>query len=138
MPRRSHRSQLDAKAEINMMPLIDLMTFLLIVMFMIMPVLEYGTNVSPPSMNEQPLPDKKTQYVNVNNRGQIVINNMIVSREELRQDLSRLRAQEPDLNILLRADGARSYTEVIEVLKVIKQSGFANVSLVTQAESHGR
>jgi len=139
MPRRSRRpSQLDAKAEINMMPLIDLMTFLLIVMFMIMPVLEYGTNVSPPSMNAPSLPDDKARYVTLNANGQIVFNNVVVSKEELLQDLKNLKSREPDTSVLLRADGARSYNDVIDVLKVIKKSGFVNVSLVTQAESNGR
>ena len=49
--RRKMRSQLDAIDQINVTPLLDL-TFLLLIVFMItMPLMEYGTNISPPEMN---------------------------------------------------------------------------------------
>lgn len=56
--RRKMRSQLDAIDQINVTPLLDL-TFLLLIVFMItMPLMEYGTNISPPEMNSGKLPEE--------------------------------------------------------------------------------
>ena len=90
---RRKRRQMAAIDQINVTPLLDL-TFLLLIVFMItMPLMEYGTNISPPEKENAP----KTQ-------------------------------------LLLRADGSRTYNDVIELMALIRHAGFDDVSLVTQAE----
>ncbi len=135
MPRRRReRSQLDAIDQINMTPLLDL-TFLLLIIFMITaPLLEYAVDVSPPEMNADKLPEEKNSYVSLNSRGQIVFNKMVMDEDELRRDLANLYRLNPKSNILVRADGSRPYKEVMKLLKAVKESGFSNVSLITQAE----
>lgn len=134
--RRKQRSQLDAIDQINMTPLIDL-TFLLLIIFMITaPLLEYTIDVSPPSMNADKLPDEKMKYVSLNSHGQIVYDQMVVSEEELLNDLQNLYQLDPKTNVMVKADGSRPYKEIIDLLKTVKQSGFSNVSLVTQAEGN--
>lgn len=134
MSKRKVRRQLDPMNEINMTPLIDL-TFLLLIVFMItMPLLENGLNVTPPSLKAEKLPDEKCKAVTLDKSGKIVFEKVEVSKEELLRDLKNLFRLDPKISILLRADGIRQYNEVINVLKVIKESGFTNVSLVTLAE----
>ncbi len=133
MPRK--RYQIDAIDKIDMSPLIDL-TFMLLIVFMItFPMLDYSVDVSPPEMTADKLPDN-SKTVALNNKGEIVFNNLVVAPEELLNDLKHLRTIDPKTSILVRADGKRPYDEVIYVLKLVKDSGFANVSLVTQAENN--
>ena len=61
--RKRSRSQMAAIDQINVTPLLDL-TFLLLIVFMItMPLMEYGTNISPPEMNSDKLPTENFKSI---------------------------------------------------------------------------
>lgn len=135
MGRSKHRSQLDAIDEINMTPLIDL-TFLLLIVFIItVPMMEFGVNVSPPEMNAEQLPDDDYKIVSLNNSGEIIFEKAPITREDLISKLQYIYSKNKKTTILIRADGSRPYKEVIELMKYIKEAGFSNVSLVTQADA---
>ncbi len=134
MSRRKQRSRLDAIDQINMTPLLDL-TFLLLIVFMItMPLMEYGTSVNPPEMNAEQLPPENFQSVTLKRDGDIDYERRVVTREELMIALRALKEKSPKTVLLLRADGDRPYSDVVGLMRDIKNSGFTNISLVTQAE----
>ena len=135
MARLKRRSHLTTIREINMTPLIDL-TFLLLIVFMItVPLMEYGVNVSPPELNAVPLPENDSIYVNLNKSGQVVLSKQILQSDELTLKLKALLKNRGKINVLLRADGSRPYSEVMNTIKAIKAAGVRNISLVTQSES---
>ncbi|MPM65723.1 Biopolymer transport protein ExbD [bioreactor metagenome] len=128
------RRRMSAIDQINVTPLLDL-TFLLLIVFMIsMPLMEYRTSISPPEMNSEKLPEENFQGITLTRTGTIMLGKEPVTREELTAALSRLRDSAPKTQLLLRADGARSYNDVIELMALIRHTGFHDVSLVTQAE----
>lgn len=136
MSRIKRRSQLSTIRDINMTPLIDL-TFLLLIVFMItVPLMEYSIDVSPPEMNANPIPDSKSYYIDIDKNGFLFFNNQEISKSSLEEKINDLLINNKDTAILLRADGTVSYNKVIEVMKIIKNCGIKNISLVTQAESH--
>ena len=117
-----------------MTPLLDL-TFLLLIVFMIsMPLMEYGTKIEPPAMNSDELPLDNIKSVSITEAGTIMFGNQAVSKEELVEKLKALKATDPKMNLLLRADGSRKYNDVISLMALIRSAGFADVTLVTQAE----
>ena len=135
MARLKRRSHLSIIREINMTPLIDL-TFLLLIVFMItVPLMEYGTNVSPPELNAAPLPEDNNIYINLNNNGQIVLSDEVLQPNELILRLETLLKSSDKSNVSLRADGSRPYSEVMNTIKAVKAAGVKNISLVTQSES---
>ena len=130
------RSQLDAINKIDMTPLIDL-TFLLLIVFMVtMPLLEYGTSVETPQMNSDKLPEdvENVKSVAIDKNGGLIFEKEPLSRELLIEKLTVLRQLNPNAILLIRADGSRSYNEVMSLMKDIKNSGFNNVTLITGAE----
>lgn len=130
---RKRRFQSSPFDEINMIPLIDITFFLLIIFLMMMPIIEYGTSVAPPEMNSNPLPeDYKT--VAIDKDGRLIYDKRVITQEQLLDELRKLKSNSPKTTLLLRADGVRSYKEVITLMKTIKNSGYKNISLVTQAE----
>ncbi len=134
MRARRKRRQMAAIDQINVTPLLDL-TFLLLIVFMItMPLMEYGTNISPPEMNSDKLPEDNFKSVTLTKNGTIEFDKEVVTREELTAYLTRLKATAPKTQLLLRADGSRTYNDVIELMALIRHAGFDDVSLVTQAE----
>jgi len=132
--RRKRRSQLDTIDEINMTPLMDL-TFLLLIIFMITtPLLEYSIDVSPPKMNADSMENKKSETVNLLANGLVNYRGQVVSRKNLFEILKNLKETSPKTMLFLRADGDIAYRKVIALMKEIKNSGFANISLITVAE----
>ena len=135
MGRRKVRSQLDAMDQINITPLLDL-TFMLLIVFMITtPLMENGIDVTPPTMNAEELQtDKVTKNLTITKDGLLTYENTQVTQQELLDTLRMLQQSSPDAQLLLRADGSRSYSEVIQVMKTIRESGFRNVQLVTLSD----
>ena len=135
MARKKMRSQLEAMDEINITPLLDL-TFMLLIVFMITtPLMENGIDVTPPTMNADTIDSEKiTRNLTITRDGILTYEKKPVTPAELLTTLKTLQASNPDAVLLLRADGSRSYSEVIEVMKTIRESGFKNVQLVTLSD----
>ena len=135
MARKKMRSQLEAMDEINITPLLDL-TFMLLIVFMITtPLMENGIDVTPPTMNADKIDAEKiTRNLTITRDGILTYEKKPVTPAELLTTLKTLQASNPDAILLLRADGSRSYSEVIEVMKTIRESGFKNVQLVTLSD----
>lgn len=132
MPKQ--RSQLRAISDINMTPLIDL-TFLLLITFMItVPLMEYGVNVNPPEMNAEKLPDDNFKVINLDKKGGIQFDKKNYKLNELKEELIRIKNLNDKISLLIRADGDRQYKEVMELMKIAKEAGIKEISLVTQAE----
>lgn len=132
--RRRGRLQLAAMDQINVTPLLDL-TFLLLIAFMItMPLMEYGTSIKAPEMNSDELPQENFKSVTLTKQGTIMYDDEAVTREQLLAKLTELKSSGAKVDLLLRADGERSYKDVIELMAEIRRSGFRDVTLVTQAE----
>jgi biopolymer transport protein ExbD len=133
--RRQRNNSRQAIDEINVTPLLDL-TFLQLIAFMItMPLMEYGTQVSPPEMNSAELPDNNFKSVSLTGKGTILIDSEVVSEAQLLEKLKSLKSANPKLQLLLRADGSCSYKSVIELMAKIRNGGFSDITLVTQGES---
>ena len=129
---RNRRAAID---EINVTPLLDL-TFLLLIAFMItMPLMEYGTSIDPPEMDSDELPTENFVSVTLTRDGTLVLDKEAVSRETLKSRLTGMSTRTPKPKLLVRGDGERSYKSVIELLALVRSCGFADATLVTQAES---
>ena len=135
MRRRRNRTPMAAMDQINVTPLLDL-TFLLLIAFMItMPLMEYGTEVSTPEMNSGTLPSENFISVELTADGTYILDGDAISAEDLMEKLRELAARDPKPQLLVRGDGERSYKSVIELLALVRRSGFEDATLVTQAEA---
>ena len=135
MARKKMRSQLEAIDQINITPLLDL-TFMLLIVFMITtPLMENGIDVTPPTMNADKLPTEKTmRSLTITKNGTLTYEKQPISEAELLKTLQNLQRTEPSAVLLLRADGEREYKEVINIMRIIRDSGFKNVQLVTLSD----
>ncbi len=126
------RSQLTAINQINVTPLIDLFCLLLIVFMLVVPLLEYSVDVTPPSYNANPLPeDKNSVVVNLNKSGELVLDKQVLTHQQL-TDVLRVKNKPI---VFLRADGTRSYSDVMKAMKAIKEAGVKDISLLTIQEN---
>ena len=133
--RRRNRPQMAAIDQINVTPLLDLTFLLLIALMITMPLVEYGTKINEPEANSKESTQDDFERITLTKTGKIFLGKEEVPRDKLIAKL-RERNKNPGrkINLLLRADGERSYKEVVELMAEIRRSGFKNVTLVTQAE----
>ena len=123
--------------EINITPLMDTVFFLLIIFMITAPLLEYSVDVTPPEMNADPIkPDTDSKIINVKADGSIVFDRRVVSETELQAVLSRIEQESGrDTAIYLRGDKDLRYGVVMNVMRLVRSSGFRNVNLVMQEEA---
>ena len=134
MRKRRRRFQAESFDRIDVTPLLDL-TFLLLIAFMItMPLMEYGTSIKAPRMNSKKLPEKNFKSITITSKGTIMFGDDAVTREQLAESLKQLKASGTKQELLLRADGSRTYKDVIELMALIRNCGFEDVVLVTRQE----
>ena len=134
MRRRRNRTPMAAIDQINVTPLLDL-TFLLLIAFMItMPLMEYGTTVTPPEMNGEELPEDNFITVSVSKDDTFMLDDKVLSKAELTKRLKDIYARDPKTEILVKGDSEQSYGGVLELLKLVRSCGFKDAVLVTRAE----
>lgn len=121
--------------QINVTPLLDLVFLLLIAFMITMPLMEYGTTVKTPEMNSGSLPQENLVTVELTRDGTFMLDGEMISEENLRIKLKEMSTRDPKPELLVRGDGERSYKSVIELLALVRNCGFQNATLVTQAES---
>jgi len=135
--RRNRRTGLRTVNDIDVTPLMDL-TFLLLIVFMITaPTLEYETGVNPPGMatDTKVKDDQEPIMVNLDKDGVIWLHKAPVQLTELTTQLAVEQRSRPEIKVLVRADQARPYGDVIEIMKAVRKANILKVSLVTEAES---
>ena len=122
--------------QINLTNLIDTLFFLLIIFMITAPLLEYSVDVTPPEMNADPIkPDNDSKIINIKADGTIVYDSRAVTEAELQVIMSRIEQQDGrETAIFLRGDKDLRYGVVMNVMKLIRKSGFRNVNLVMQEE----
>ena len=132
------RFPVTAYDQINLTNLIDTLFFLLIIFMITAPLLEYSIDVTPPEMNaNQNSPDNDAKVVNVKSDGSITFERKTITEAELQVILSRIEQQSGrETAIFLRGDKDVNYGAVINVMRVIRGSGFRNVNLVMQEEAN--
>ncbi|MBE6378836.1 MAG: biopolymer transporter ExbD [Lentisphaerae bacterium] len=134
--KRRNRPQMAAIDQINVTPLLDLVFLLLIAFMITMPLMEYGTSVKTPEMNSGSLPQENLVTVELTKDGTFMLDREMISEENLRIKLKEMSTRDPKPELLVRGDGERSYKSVIELLALVRNCGFENATLVTQAESN--
>ena len=123
-------------AEINMVPLIDVMLVLLIIFMVTAPLLTHAVKIDLPRASNVPNLTKP-DYVDlaIDAEGGAYWNGERVSRAELdaRFALAAKRSPQPELHI--RADRVTQYQNVAEVMAGAARAGLARIGFVSTPQS---
>lgn len=120
--------------EINLTPLIDLSFLLLITFIITFPLLEQGIPVNLPKASAADIQEKKACSVTLNAKGELFLDDVRLSIEQLRQRLTEIRAAAPETSVLVRADETLAYGKVVQVLKLLHELSITKMALVTEGE----
>jgi biopolymer transport protein ExbD len=131
---RRERRKLGSFTGIDVTPLVDL-TFLLLIVFMITaPTLEFALDVDPPGLEAKPVDPDDHKLVNLDRHGKLTYDSRNITQQQLGTEFQKLASTLPDMQVFVRADEGRPYGEVMAIMRVARQAGVTNVSLVTESE----
>lgn len=130
---RRRRRRAQPMSEINVTPFVDVMLVLLIIFMVAAPLLTVGVPVELPKTAAGALPTDQEEplTVTVTAAGEVQIQTTVVARNELVARLRGIAAERSSDRIFLRADGAVSYADVMQVMGALNAGGFSNIGLVT-------
>jgi biopolymer transport protein ExbD len=120
--------------ELNITPLLDL-AFVLLVIFIITtipPVNDLDLKL-PTATKHLKDPPRKAYYISIQDDGKMFLNKEPVSStDDLLETLIALRAEDPDLNVIIRGDSKTKYQAVRSVLDICQQANLGKVDLATE------
>ncbi len=120
--------------DINVTPMVDLYLVLLLIFIIMTTAGVQGLKVDLPKGSTAPaLGGPKSKAITVNNEGNVFLDTVPVSLEELEAKLNAYKAQEPDFPVVVRGDGTTQYQVVMSVLDVVGRIGVTKIGLATQA-----
>jgi biopolymer transport protein ExbD/biopolymer transport protein TolR len=128
------KGEMSFNADINVVPLIDVLLVLLIIFMLTAPLMQGGVEVELPRAEARPLQPKEGLVVSVNRDGRIYVDDTPVTYRDFRSTFRALVAQRKPQGVYLQADANVPYGSVVRVLAVIRTAGIANVGLVAADE----
>ena len=120
--------------ELNITPLLDLVFVLLVIFIITTPQLVNNLEMNLPS-GKPPAPKKekpKITRIEVAANSQITLNGEIVTVPQLREKLEELKADNPDLPVVVKGADEVEYQGMVAVLDTLQQLAITKVGLATQ------
>jgi len=128
---QSHHSSL---SELNITPLLDLVFVLLVIFIITTPQMMNNLEMTLPSGKPPPKTDSKPKinHIVVDAKGQTYLNDEAVSVVVLKEKLTRLKAADPALSVVVKGSDEVDYQNMINVLDVLQQLDITKVGLATE------
>ncbi|GGD03213.1 protein TolR [Halopseudomonas salina] len=144
---RPVRHKRKPKAEMNVVPYIDVMLVLLVIFMVTAPMLTQGIQIELPKVASEALPTDETQSIvtlSVEadgtyhwNQGETVdtehYSESATSLQDMSARVSGLVAANPETQVFIRADSEAGYGLVVAGMAALQQSGVVQLGLITEA-----
>ena len=122
-------------AEINMIPLIDVMLVLLVIFIITAPLLTHAVKLDLPKASSQPLTRPQHIALSIAADGALFWNGERLERPLLRERLAAAARQTPQPELELRADRATRYQAIAEVMADSANAGIGRIGFVSEPET---
>jgi len=139
MKRISQRGMYNPIADINVIPLMDIVFNLLIVFMLTTPLLEQSINLKlPPTRAGTAVNNTALTTVELDSAGRAFIREKMVTMAEL-ESLAKARiATDPDHGIVIRGDERVPYGRFVELVDRLRGAGVTRLGIMGVAEANRR
>ena len=122
-------------AEINMIPLIDVMLVLLVIFIVTAPLLTHAVKLDLPKASSRPNLTKPDHIsLSIAADGTLFWNGEHVERKALRERLAEASRHQPQPEVHLRADRRTQYQPIAEVMADAANAGMGRIGFVSTPE----
>ncbi len=120
-------------AEINMIPLIDVMLVLLIIFMITAPLMTHSVKVDLPRASSTPTPEKPmVLQVAITADNRVFVGSEPVDDQQLEARFRDAVAQDSNVELHLKADRDSRYESVAETMSAARRAGLSKIGFVTQ------
>jgi biopolymer transport protein ExbD len=122
-------------AEINMVPLIDVMLVLLVIFMIAAPMMTHAVKVDLPKASSQPDNHKPDNIqLSMRSDGEVFWGTELVTESEWRLRMEAASKLNPQPEIHLRVDGNLNYSKVVRVMSDAAKVGLTKIAFVTDPQ----
>jgi len=118
-------------AEINVIPLVDVVLVLLVIFMVTAPMLYRGMDIKLPTSASNTIKPEIRAVLAIEKDQRLYLDKDQVSVAQLEHKLRVLKAEHKDVSIYLRADRDVPYGVVIQVMDGVKKAGIEKLGMVT-------
>ena len=121
-------------ADINMIPLIDVMLVLLVIFIITAPLMTTSLKLDLPK-TEGARPSDAPLFIalSIDEQGRLFVGDEAVTPEQLLQRAREAAQRDPATEVQLRADSRVPYGRVAELIGLVQEAGLSRVGFVTEA-----
>jgi biopolymer transport protein TolR len=144
---RKPQAKYGPKAEMNVVPYIDVMLVLLVIFMVTTPMLLQGVQLDLPKVANEAIATNEKQKIltlSVQANGNYYWNvgddidttsrsDSAVDIDEMAHKVGRIIAEHGDTKVLVRADKSADYATVIAGIAALQRGGVTNLGLITEA-----
>jgi biopolymer transport protein ExbD len=126
------------RARIEIIPLIDIIFFLLatFVMVSLSMVKNKGIPVNlPVAATAQPQERKDFASISITEKGEVYFDKQLVTTAELEASLKDLLAQNPEPKVFINGDTKAEYGKAVEVLDTARRLGIVKIAIETRTKA---
>ncbi|HEY5648184.1 MAG TPA: biopolymer transporter ExbD [Nitrospiria bacterium] len=131
-PREQNRRYM---AEINVVPLVDVVLVLLVIFMITAPLMTRGMDVDLPQSATNTIKPEKRVILTVSDDEKVFLDKEPVPIKALEAKLRELKERSPEVSIFLRGDRKVPYGVVVRVMDAVKSSGIEKLGMVTEPVS---
>ncbi|TAL10453.1 MAG: protein TolR [Nitrospirae bacterium] len=118
-------------AEINVIPLVDVVLVLLIIFMVTAPMLYRGMDINLPRSSSNTIRPEERVVLTVERDRRVYVDKDLIPLAQLPQKMESLRRKNPEVSVFLRADRDVPYGTVVQVMDGIKKAGIVKLGMVT-------
>lgn len=120
-------------AEINMIPLVDVMLVLLVIFIITAPVITHSIKIDMPQASVAPTPEKpESVTLSIDETGNLFWNDKPIKNSDMADHMQEAVANNPNVEINLRAYKKTNYEILARVMATARNNGVVKIGFVLE------
>ena len=119
-------------AEINIIPLVDVVLVLLLIFMLTAPMMYRGIDVSLPQSSAKPTVVEERLVLTITKDRAVYLNDRLVPLATLETELQATFKDRTDRTLYLKADQGLAYGAVVETMDRVRRAGIERLGMVTE------